>query len=180
MKYYLWLVNGFISTGCLYESVDENGNDNTPPFPDGAVECTLEVYNNPEGYTISNGVIIPPTDAELLLLAQTAQNNLLSQSCQTYLYAGFTSDALGSVYNYPSTATDQQNLASAAATDTTASLWCQPIGGVWAFVAHTADQVTKVSSDWLAYLNAAQARLISLNTQVNAATTTAAAEAITW
>jgi hypothetical protein len=95
----------------FYDSIDS-------PVPAGHtyIEITdeqwLECLANP-GYTVSAGELVapvPPTDAQLLAQAQTAQIALISAACQKAIYAGFTSSALGVAYTYPASDTDQQNL----------------------------------------------------------------------
>ena len=131
------------------------------------------------GWTYSGGVFAAPVIEVTLSEAQAVQIASLSASCQAYLLAGFTSSALGSVHAYPSKLTDQQNQASVAASGAGGSLWCET-GSVWGFVAHTDEQATQVVADWKTYLNAAQAKLQTLAASVNAATTVAAVQAISW
>lgn len=95
----------------FYDSVDS-------PVPVGVttIEITDEEWqtclSNP-GYTIKSGALVaptPPTSAQLLAQAQTTQIAVISAACQAAIYSGFTSSALGSIYNYPAGNTDQQNL----------------------------------------------------------------------
>lgn len=165
----------------IYFLIDENhvGVSYDGNIPTGAVECSEDVYQNHAGYSVSDGVLVSPTDAYLLAKAQTEKITSLSAACQTYLLAGFTSSALGSTHNYPSTLTDQQNQASVAASGAGGSLWCET-GSIWGFMAHTDAQATQVVTDWKTYLNAAQTKLQTLAASVNAATTVAAVQVISW
>jgi hypothetical protein len=52
MKYYFFNEN---NVGVSY-------NDE---IPDGAIECTMDVYNNPRGYKFEGGQLIAPTSEEL-------------------------------------------------------------------------------------------------------------------
>lgn len=52
MKYYFFNEN---NAGVSY-------NDE---IPDGAIECTMDVYNNPRGYKFEGGQLIAPTSEEL-------------------------------------------------------------------------------------------------------------------
>jgi hypothetical protein len=169
MLYYLIEYNGQIVNGTSFDDT----------LPIGAVECTEDVYRNCVEYSIANGALVPLASSVLLSQAQAAQIAALSAACQSYLLAGFSSSALGSAHTYPSTLTDQQNQASVAAAGTGGNLWCES-GTVWSLTAHTAVQATQVVSDWKTYLNAAQTRLQTLITSVNAAATVAAAQAISW
>ena len=87
--------------------------------------------------------------------AQAAQVGVLTAACQSAIYAGFTSSALGAAYTYPAKDTDQQNLASsvlaslmpANATGWTTPFWCADANGNWAFVNHTVAQIQQVGID---------------------------------
>lgn len=127
--------------------------------------------------------------AELLAAAQAAKVAELSTACKAAIYAGFTSDALGSAYSYPAKDTDQQNLSgsvlasllpSAAGGDWATPFWCADAAGAWEFRAHTAAQIQQVGQDGKAAILAAMARNQSLAAQVLAATTVDAVAAITW
>jgi hypothetical protein len=67
------------------------------------------------GYTYVNGVFAPPvgpSTVSALAAAQATQITVLSAACQSAIYAGFTSTALGGLYSYPAKDTDQFNLLS--------------------------------------------------------------------
>jgi len=119
----------------------------------------------------------PPTLAQ----AQTTQQAALSASCAAAIVAGFTSSALGGTYTYPSQPADQTNLIGAVTSGVaTVDFWCQDASGNWAMVPHTAAQIKQVLTDGVAARLALSAKLAGLATQVAAATTPAAAQAITW
>jgi hypothetical protein len=85
-------------------------------IPDGCIPCTQAQYQNPNQYYIDN-TTTPPTiqpisQASALTLAQAQQIVTLSQDCQNQIYAGYTSNALGSAFLYPSKDTDQTNMLS--------------------------------------------------------------------
>lgn len=50
-----------------YYFFDENnvGVSYNDEIPDGAIECTMGVYNNPRGYKVEDGQLIAPTSEEL-------------------------------------------------------------------------------------------------------------------
>lgn|GEM_PF-4988124 len=124
---------------------------------------------------------IPALQDIVITLEESREQQIatLSSACQEYLLNGFKSSALGSEYVYPSNTKDQQNFACAAATESTAYLWCST-GDVWSLTVHTAAQVKQVNTDWMTYLNAAQAKLVSLITSVNTCATASAISMVVW
>ncbi|MDN7998037.1 hypothetical protein QZN00_12855 [Burkholderia multivorans] len=161
----------------FYDTVDS-------PAPAGAnvIEISyaewLACLSTP-GYTVQNDQLIPPSDAQLLAQAQAAQIARLSQACANAIVSGFTSDALGSAYTYPSTPTDQMNQATIAQSSSGGLLWCEAAGS-WAMKSHTQAQAQAVVASFSAWLNKCQQQLVSLVAQVNAATTVSAVQAIAW
>lgn len=127
---------------------------------------------------------------------RAVQIRRLYAACDTIIAGGFTSSALGVARVYPMKLTDQQNRDSAyldlldalltptlsAMTGTTTwLLWCQdPASGAWSRAAHTAAQVRQARIDTRTALIAAQTKLAGLVAQVNAATTPATVQAVTW
>lgn len=142
-----------------------------------------EVLNVPKG--LSPYSPAAPTVAQQIAAAKAAQIALLNGACQRQIIAGFSSSALGTARTYPSADADQRNLLSAVtASQGQAAAWATPIwcanAGTWSFASHTAAQVQQVNADWLAFRVAAQQKYANLIAQVNAATTVAAVQAITW
>lgn len=140
------------------------------------------------GYTVIKGALTAPpapSAAQLLAAAQSAQVALVSAECEMAILAGFTSSALGTAHNYPSSHTDQRNLQSVVSASQGqpsswgAPLWCAA-SGLWAFTSHTAAQVQQVNADWVAFRVAAQQKYANLVDQINAATSVAAVKAIGW
>lgn len=118
---------------------------------------------------------IPPTLAE----SQSSQIAALRTACANAIIGGFTSNALGSVYSYPSDPLSQSNMNTIAGSPSGGSLWCES-GGVWAMKAHTQAQAQAVLASFVAWLNACQTQLATLTAEVNAATTVSAVQAIVW
>lgn len=99
----------------FYDSVDS-------PVPAGvtAIEITdvqWHMLMATPGCTIVNGAIVapvPPTEEELLAAAQAEQAAVVTSGCYATITGGFTSQALGATYIYPSNNTsqhpDQSNL----------------------------------------------------------------------
>jgi hypothetical protein len=153
----------------------------------GAIPSWLTASPMPAYATWTNGTWVVDTAAQLAA-AQAAQVATLSLACQNSILSGFTSSALGSAYTYPSKATDQQNLASSVlaslmpniATDWVTPFWCEDSTSTWAFVNHTAAQIQQVGEDAKTAILANMAQNATLATQVAAATTVAAVQAIVW
>ena len=120
---------------------------------------------------------------------QAAQTALVSATCQAAIYAGFTSSALGAVYDYPFGDKDQTNLngdvilstlPSSQAQGWTTAFWCADANGNWAMRAHTAAQIQQVGIDAAAAKLANVNKNVALATQIAQATTIAAVQAINW
>ena len=126
--------------------------------------------------------------AQTLAQAQVAQTMLVSTACQTAITAGITSSALGSVYTYPTKATDQMNLTASVTASMIPGnpanwatlLWCQSQGGTWAFMPHNMAQTQKAGQDVMAGILGMMSKNANLATQIAAATSTLAAQAIIW
>lgn len=101
----------------------------------------------------------------------------LSKSCEQAILAGFQSSALGQLYSYPTDSNTQTNISYAATHG--GNLWCA-LAGNWEFVLHTQAQAAQVVSDMWAFIQSQQFKLANLTSQVNAATTVAAIQAIEW
>ncbi|HEX8590619.1 tail fiber assembly protein [Pseudomonas sp.] len=169
-------------------------------WPSDAVELTddeLATYRTtpPSGQKLaadSDGkptfVDIYDTDAAKLAAAQVAQSAALSAACAAAAVSGFTSDALGSTYTYPSAETDQLNLQArvlSSLLNASNSAWtttfkCTDSAGTEAYVTHTAAQIQAVGMMGEQTINAYLIRKATLVAQVAAATTVAAVQAITW
>lgn len=171
---------GYVSA--FYDSLDS-------PVPDGVtnvIEITQAQWqtcvSQPGQWCVSNGALAqvpPPSAAQLLATAQAAQVAALRQSCANAIASGFSSTALGSVCNYPSTITDQSNQQTIAAKASGGSLWCES-SGAWSFEAHTQAQAQAVVASFSTWLNECQAQLVTLRGQVDAATSVESVRAIAW
>lgn len=119
------------------------------------------------------------TPADLLNFAKALKIPALSEACQSAITAGFTSSALGTLYEYGSSLIDQANIRDAA--QNAGALWCAA-AGAWTYTSHTAEQAAQVYADFVAMKNAAQKKYADLLTRVNADTTTTpdAVNAIVW
>jgi len=162
---------------------DSNGNgtgmhkwedETTVSLASNEIICTEAQSQNPSAWQVVNGVLV-----ESLPAAQATQNGILTAGCQAAIVGGFTSSALGSVYSYPSDPISQSNQNSAASSSAGGKLWCES-GGVWSLVAHTQAQAQVVVASLVTWVNACQKQRVTLQGQVNAATSVSAVQAITW
>lgn len=185
-----------------YAGFDSGGNavmwfDTSNGVPTVPVESLVEVSQDQYAARFSgkwqlvNGAVAQapaPTAAEQLSAAQATQVALVDAACQSTIYAGFTSSALGMPYTYPAKATDQQNLSASvlasllpgASSGWTTDFWCADAAGNWALRAHTAAQIQQVGVDGKAAISTAIAKKVQLESQIAAATTIAAVQAIVW
>lgn len=158
--------------------------------PSDAIESTKEERDSllvaeRNGKVISIGpdgtlvAVDPPlATRKAALIAQ------LDAACQSAIYAGFSSAALGASHFYPTADLDQRNLQSAVLAGQgktgawSTPLWCQS-GTEWTFSPHSAAQLTQVNADWVAHRVSAQQRYLDLVAEINAATEDQLS-AITW
>lgn len=119
-----------------------------------------------------------PTPAQLLASAQAIQSALVKSSCANAITTTFASLALGSAFNYDCSPLDQANISYVSVHG--GSLWCQAGTNPWTFIAHTIIQGLQVQADMTTHIQAQQAIYAGLLTQINAATTPAAVQAIVW
>jgi hypothetical protein len=129
-----------------------------------------------------------PTEAEQLAAAQAAQTTRLRAACEAEIVGGYSSAALGAAHTYPSTPTDQANMAASViasllpglAPGWTTPFWCVDTAGVWTFAAHSAAQIQQVGRDGKAFVIAAQRRLATLSAEIAATADIAAVQAVVW
>ncbi|MGA4275563.1 hypothetical protein ACI2VH_03000 [Ralstonia nicotianae] len=120
--------------------------------------------------------------------AKAAQVAAIAAACQAAITAGFVSSALGAAHTYPAQMTDQQNLAASVLASLMPSLpsgwttpfWCEDGSGNWLYASHTATQIQQVGQDGKTAVIAAIQKKATLVAQINAATTVAAAQVISW
>jgi len=119
------------------------------------------------------------TFVDNLAAFKTSQIKMLNTSCGAAIVGGFTSSALGlGAYTYASDPIQQSNILSCAAVG--GLLACCPPGGSWSKTAHTPTQATQVLTDFSTMRDTNRTKLDTLTAEVNAATTVAAVQAITW
>lgn len=178
------------STQCFYPSAIQY-----PNLPADIVDCTQADFNlamtrgSGETLDFMNGeVVIVPAPSATLSEVQAAKVAELSAACQAHIYAGFQSSALGTVHTYPAKDKDQANLSGSVVASLLPGLpagwvtpfWCEDAAGAWAFVPHTAAQIQQVGADGKSAIIAALEKNATLATQVMAATTVAAVQAVAW
>lgn len=164
------------ATGWFYDT-DWHGTN----VPEDAIETTADKRDELLAATCNGKVISVGEDGALLAVEpalSVRKAALISQfdaACQSVIYAGFSSAALGADHFYPTADLDQRNLQSAVlAGQGQASAWATPVwcrtGDEWTFAAHSAAQLAQVNADWVAHRVSAQQRYVDLVAQVNAAT----------
>jgi hypothetical protein len=144
------------------------GYDDSALVPADAVAITAEQFS------------AIATDSVLTLAAaQGDQIATLQEECAAAIVSGFSSTALGTVYQYPSTLTDQQNQNTVANCASGGQLWCSN-GSTWGLTAHTQPEAQAVVASFAAWLNACQSQLVALVAKVSSATTNENVDAIVW
>jgi hypothetical protein len=112
----------------------------------------------------------------------------IAAACGKTILAGFTSGALGAPHAYPSSASDQANLAASVLDsvmpghpgDWMTPFMCADGSGAWARRAHTAAQIQQAGRDGKARVLACLDQLDALRATLAAAATPAAIAAIVW
>ncbi len=160
----------FYDTDVLGTKVPSDAIESTSEERDSllAAERNGKVISiNPDGALVA---VDPP-----LATRKTALIAQLDATCQSAIYAGFSSAALGADHFYPTADLDQRNLQSAVLAGQgqtvawSTPLWCQS-DTEWTFAPHSAAQLTRVNADWVAHRVSAQQHFMDLVTAVNAAT----------
>lgn len=158
--------------------------------PDDAVVTTPEARADMISALGRGCTISVAADGSLVIADPPLSNRksaLIAQfyaACQSAIYAGFSSAALGASHFYPTADLDQRNLQSAVLAGQgqtgawSTPLWCQS-GTEWTFAPHSAAQLTQVNADWVAHRVSAQQRYLDLVAEINAATEDQLS-AITW
>lgn len=194
MKTYARIANGVVAE-IIPPMTDANGAeipiaDRFPAsFVSTLVDCS-SVTGIAQGWAYTPGVSgaageFSAPAGPTLAQAQAAQIAIIEAACSAAILAGFTSSALGASRTYGSNPTDQNNLLNAAlasqgqSSTWSASLWCAN-GTTWAYTPHTPTQVQQVNADWMTYRQTQQQKYASLIGKINAATTVAAVQAISW
>ncbi len=160
------------------------------PVPDGltnVVDITDDQWadsvNNPGTYVVLNETfqLAPPkSDAELTATAQYTQGLVVNAACAAAILSGFTSNAFGSTYSYPSAVMDQMNQNTVATCPAGGLLMCENPDSVWGLVSHTQAQALQVVADFTAWLNKCQSQLSTLTAAINSATTVADVQKQVW
>lgn len=132
--------------------------------------------------------IIDAEDAAELACAKARKTTEMQTACQSAIYAGFTSDALGTNHHYPLLQTDQTNLAAViieslltidSDPDKQFPFWCTD-GETWARRVHTHTEIRAVGMDAAPFVRGHQDHLRDLRNTINDATTVAEVDAVTW
>ncbi len=138
------------------------------------------------GWTFDDGVLTEPRQE--IGQVKLGQSAVVRAACAAAISGGFLSSALGKPYTYPSTETDQSNLAANVISSiypnlpedwTTLHLCCDGAGN-WAYLPHTAPQIQQVGSDSKAAIMASLTRNAALQAQIEAATDVASVQRIVW
>jgi hypothetical protein len=165
------------------------GTDYTLYFPVGQTTPQILNWNTTKlGTQPTVDVLQQAWDSVLVQQARDAQLVIIAAASAAAQTSGFTSDALGSTYSYPSGLADQANLTavitasliSGQPADTSYLFWCKDASGTEGFVGHTASQIQKVGLDGMAAVMAAKQKQQTLAQQIAAATTVAEVQAVVW
>jgi hypothetical protein len=132
-------------------------------LPDGAVELTEEQWTNRFSLRLVGDVCIVDPPEVPLDDAQAEKRRQMEVACREAIQGGIVCNALGADHEYPTTLTDQQNLAAtvlAAQVNGAAGepykFWCADSGGAWARRPHTAAQILAVGEAVRAHVVAQQ------------------------
>jgi hypothetical protein len=189
-----------------FASIDDDGiiegfyNNDFQAVPEGARPISEDQYQDwlakgryyywwPRGD--KNFSIRPVSNEEKLSKAKPQKSAEIKAKCSEAISSGFTSEALGKVYRYPTGETDKENVANAflngleskqSGDDSWKSeQWCfDPDNETWAFQEHNADQMIQVGKDMNAFIQGIRKHYADLAVQIEDATTEAQVLAVKW
>jgi hypothetical protein len=139
----------------------------------------LEVDKWPQELKFDENKNIIIDDSKELEKLKSKQIIKINQECSKSITEGFTSSALGNVYSYPSSTTDQLNINSVAMSGE-GFLWCLDNLGNWNFIKHTKKQSSQVQKDMLVFIQSQQNKYANLIAQINQANTNNDIFTINW
>jgi hypothetical protein len=137
-------------------------------------------------YSVDQGLAKLVLTPVVLPNVQAQMTQSVTRGCAAQIALGFSSSALGAAYTYPLDLTSQSNLQAAVTRmqlpnpPASINYMCADSTGAWARRAHTPAQITQAALDGMTYVESVLAKKDALVVQINAATTAAAAQAITW
>jgi hypothetical protein len=139
----------------------------------------------PYDFDSIESLLAPPLTLEELKINKS---NEISGACQTEIFSGFISDALGSNHLYPSNDKDQVNLSGSILRSTLASaspsdvypFLCMDGSNVWLYRDHTAAQLQEVGSDSYDFILGLRQQNGMLQYAISIATTKEQVAAIVW
>jgi hypothetical protein len=187
----------FVSDGCYF--IPEEWNDgayNGGNWPPTAVLLTEEEtltywrVQAPMGFKIGATAEgkpcwvedIPP-ERPLVDVANDKRSEMRDACSNEITRSSYQSDALGAIYNYDCRLVDQVNLKVrydiALATSASEPLWASD-GTRYEWTPHTATEIMEVMIDMNEHIKTAQVKLASKLAAVDAATTNAQVNVITW
>lgn len=157
----------------------------TQPVYDAATQsCTRT------GYMLGSSSVTADYTVSDLPLSTVKSNQIsdVSAACREAIYSGFTSDALGGTFTYPTSDTDQTNLLGSYSasldpgipSDWTTPFWCADASGNWALRPHSATQIRKAYTDGMAQKLAYIQKNATLAAEIIAAPTNADVVALKW
>ena len=166
--------------------------------PPGAIIISDDEHRSLFSAQATGSIIIRGADGRpiainpetLVTLDQLRADRLavLRTACNTAITGGYSSAALGAVHTYPSSFTDQQNMAASILSSLLPGLadgwntpfWCADAAGVWDFRPHSAAQIQQAGSDGKAWVLACQRRIATLAAAVAALDSAEALQLIAW
>jgi hypothetical protein len=173
-----------------YDESDPNGHQYAV-MPANTISVTDAIWADTQGrvsglYGVDQNaqkVVLMPA---LLTDEQAKKTQELSRAAAAQIAQGFTSSALGAAYTYPLGLSDQANLqagvlrAQLPNPPATIAFMCADANGVWVRRPHDATQMCQAAFDGMAYVEAVLAKKDQFVATVQAATTIAAVQAVTW
>lgn len=149
-------------------------------MPDGTPITFIEIGQEPTPEMSET----MPLDAALDN-SKTIKMLEMDNACADDITSGFSSNALGTAYNYPYNTVDQLNL-NACVIESLINItwsgpfWCEDTNGIWDRRIHDATQIQTARVDGAIHTRSNQDKLKIKREEIQAATTVEQVEAIVW
>lgn len=166
----------------------KNGNVTNIKLDEFVPHDLLEHFRFLYGDSVEEAILSP--ESATLELRDTINEKLneLRNTCESVIVAGAPSNALGTVYIYPTAMTDQLNLSGSilfSVLPDTPNTWqapfiCADEQGNWEYRMHTKEQIQQVGKDVMTFITSCTLKHNALRELVRSLKTPAEVAQVSW